>query len=70
MSRQRKQLIHSVRPPSCLLISDIFASIVVGVFLEPQLLFFGAIEQNTSYATTYISIINAGIPFLLFSTYQ
>lgn len=30
--------------------------------------FFGATEQNISYATTYVSIINVGIPFLLFST--
>lgn len=52
----------------CLIISGVLISLIVGIFLEPMLWFFGATEQNISYATTYVSIINVGIPFLLFST--
>lgn len=52
----------------CLIISGVLISLIVGIFLEPMLWFFGATEQNISYATTYVSIINVGILFLLFST--
>lgn len=52
----------------CLIISGVLISLIVNIFLEPMLWFFGATEQNISYATTYVSIINVGIPFLLFST--
>lgn len=52
----------------CLIILGILISFFVGIFLEPMLWFFGATKQNISYAMTYVSIINIGIPFLLFST--
>ena len=52
----------------CLLISGILFSVIVSIFINPLLNFFGATEQNIGFATTYISIINLGIPFLLVST--
>lgn len=53
---------------ACLLISGVLLSLLVALFLEPMMWFFGATEQNIHYATTYVSIITFGIPFLLFST--
>lgn len=52
----------------CLIVSGVLISLIVHIFLEPMLWFFGATEKNISYATTYVSIINIGIPFLIFST--
>lgn len=52
----------------CLVISGVLISLIVSIFLEPMLWFFGATEQNITYAMTYVSIINVGIPFLLSST--
>lgn len=52
----------------CLLFSGIAISAMVGIFMEPLLNCFGATKQNIGYATTYVSIINIGIPFLLVST--
>ena len=53
---------------TCLLIAGVTISVVVAVFLDPLLSLFGATAQNINYAVTYVSIINIGIPFLLFST--
>lgn len=52
----------------CLLVAGVIISLILALFLEPLLWFFGATTANMSYATTYVSIINIGIPFLLFST--
>ena len=52
----------------CLLILGIILSLLVAIFLKPMMWFFGATDQNISYAITYVSIINIGIPFSLFST--
>lgn len=52
----------------CLLIVGVLLSIVIGCFQQPLLYCFGATKQNIDYATTYVSIINIGIPFLLIST--
>ncbi len=52
----------------CLIILGVLISMLVSIFLEPMLWFFGATEQNLSLSVTYVSVISFGIPFLLFST--
>lgn len=42
--------------------------LIIGLFMHPMLVFFGATDEILSYAETYVSITMWGIPFLLLST--
>lgn len=41
---------------------------VIGIFMHPMLLFFGATDEILSYAETYVGITMWGVPFLMLST--
>lgn len=51
-----------------LFIVGVLLSLVIGCFQLSLLHCFGATKMNVEYASTYVSIINIGIPFLLIST--
>lgn len=51
-----------------LLLAGVFLLTVIGLFMHPMLVFFGATDEILSYAETYVTITMWGIPFLLIST--
>ena len=51
-----------------LILSGIFLAVIVGIFLKPMMIAFGASESVLPYALTYTGIINFGIPFVILST--
>ena len=52
---------------STLIIIGIILCIVVGIFLEPLMIGFGATDKILEYSMEYTGITSYGIPFLLFS---
>lgn len=51
-----------------LLIAGVFFTLATLLFMEPLLQFFGATENNISYATDYVSITAFGFPFFMLGT--
>lgn len=51
-----------------LVLTGIAILVIIGLFMHPMLVFFGATDEILSYAETYVSITMWGIPFLLLST--
>ncbi len=51
---------------SMLIISGLFITILIRLFLEPIMIMFGATEQILDYSMEYTNITSLGIPFLLF----
>ncbi|WP_025730083.1 MATE family efflux transporter [Atopobacter phocae] len=53
---------------SMLLILGLVLCIIVRLFLEPLMIFFGATDNILTYAMQYTGITSFGLPFFLFST--
>lgn len=51
-----------------LLLLGIGVLVIIGLFMHPMLVFFGATDEILNYAETYVGITMWGVPFLLIST--